>query len=80
MTTENIASTASADPDVLDFIDVHTVTALTGLSVSGIYRLIGTGNFPAPVRLSPKVSRWFRHEILEWRNERIAERGQGVRQ
>ena len=78
--TEHITTASQNDPDALDWINVHAVTALTGLSVSGIYRSIAAGTFPAPVKLSPKVSRWFRHEIIEWRDERIAERGKGVRQ
>lgn len=78
---ENISTaTANTDSDIIDWIDVHTVAALTGLSVSGIYRCIAAGTFPSPVKLSPKVSRWFRHEIIAWRDERIAERGQAVRQ
>jgi prophage regulatory protein len=65
----------STDPDVLDWLEREAVRALTGLSDSGIYRGVRQGTFPAPVKLSANVSRWLRHEVLAWRDERIAARG-----
>lgn len=74
--TEGItpSTDTATDPDVMDWIDIATVQAITGLSVSGVYRSAQAGTFPKPVKLSPKVSRWFRHEVVAWRDERIAER------
>jgi predicted DNA-binding transcriptional regulator AlpA len=49
---------------------------ITGYGKSEIWRKAADPNddFPAPVRLSPKVSAWLEDEIIEWQNRRIAER------
>jgi predicted DNA-binding transcriptional regulator AlpA len=71
--TETLAS-ALLDRDALDLVDIRAVSILTGLSRAGIYRAVRVGTFPPPVKLSPKVSRWIKQEILAWRNARVAER------
>ncbi len=37
-----------------------------GLSRTHLYRLIGRQEFPAPVRLSPRVSIWHQADIDAW--------------
>lgn len=39
----------------------------TQLSKSTIYRLIDSGNFPAPVKISHKCVAWRREDIQAWR-------------
>lgn len=47
-------------------LDLRTVGAVTGLSRSTIYRLIGAENFPAGVRVSDRCRRWKSDEVAEW--------------
>jgi prophage regulatory protein len=42
------------------------VEVITGLSASSIYRLLGTGDFPRPLRITPRCVRWLRSEIAHW--------------
>jgi prophage regulatory protein len=50
------------------------VCAATGLSRSGVYRLIREGRFPKPVPLTRHVSAFPSTEIQAWIDARIAER------
>lgn len=43
----------------------------TGLRRSAIYRYIQQGDFPAPIKLTPKASAWVESEIQEWIAARI---------
>lgn len=42
------------------------VSARTSLSKAYIYKLIGEGKFPAPVRLAPRRVAWRSDEIDQW--------------
>ncbi|WP_103172896.1 AlpA family transcriptional regulator [Paracoccus sp. SY] len=42
------------------------VEALTGLSTSTIYRMMGEGQFPRPIRLTKKAVAWNEAAILDW--------------
>lgn len=42
------------------------VEELTGLSRASIYRLMGTGRFPQPVRVSDTAVRWRLSDITTW--------------
>lgn len=42
------------------------VEAATGLSRSTLYRKIGQGEFPKPIRLSERVVGWPEDVIAEW--------------
>lgn len=53
---------------------MREVCAVTGLSRSGIYRLLRDGCFPKPVPLTRHVSAFTSTEIQQWINARIAER------
>ena len=46
------------------------VEEITGLSRSSIYRLMQTGEFPRPVRVSPAAVRWRETEITDWSESR----------
>ena len=42
------------------------VIELTRLSKPSVYRLIAQAGFPKPLRIGPRASRWYRHEIVAW--------------
>ena len=55
------------------------VEAATGLSRSSIYRLVATGAFPAPLKLSSRSVGWRADELAAWIEQRTAERdGKGA--
>ena len=47
------------------------VLAKTGLSRTHTYRLIKQGEFPAPVKLSERVSVWNEADIDAWLNHKF---------
>lgn len=53
---------------------LRRVTALTGLSRSSIYKFVGDGRFPRPIRLGARSVAWLEREVEAWLAERIAER------
>jgi prophage regulatory protein len=48
------------------------VEALTGLARSTIYKLIQTGDFPAPVRLTAKSVAWPSEAVAAWIDTRVS--------
>ena len=46
------------------------VEELTGLSCSSIYRLMALGEFPEPVRVGPRATRWPQSEIVAYLESR----------
>lgn len=59
------------NPPVLERLP--SVKRRTGLSRTGIYRLISEGTFPKPVKLG-YASAWPEGEVSAWINDRIAAR------
>ena len=53
---------------------IRKASEKTGFSESTIWRLVGQGEFPAPVKLSPGCTAWFEHEIDAWLNEKSLKR------
>jgi prophage regulatory protein len=47
---------------------------MTGLSRSEVYRRASAGEFPRPVSLGERQSRWREREVQTWIRARIAER------
>lgn len=45
---------------------VQTVAAATGLSAPTIYRKLKAGEFPQPVKLSARCTRWKSAEVRDW--------------
>jgi prophage regulatory protein len=60
----------------IQLIALPDVTKIVGLSGSTIYRYIGYGMFPKPVKIGP-LNRWVESEIQAWLEERMAERATG---
>lgn len=47
-------------------LKIDTVEAMTGLSTASIYRRLARGNFPQPVRLGRRCSRWPAATVRAW--------------
>ena len=47
-------------------LKTQTVTAVTGLSESTIYRKVAAGEFPAPVKDGPRCTRWVAGKVSNW--------------
>lgn len=45
---------------------IKEVLCITGLSKTHVYRLIEFGDFPRPVRISPKAVAWPDSEVQGW--------------
>lgn len=45
---------------------IGDVSHAVGLCQSQIYQLIAMGRFPAPIKLSPRCSRWRAATVLAW--------------
>lgn len=58
----------STEPAML--LRIGAVMRTTGLGRSTIYRLITSGQFPAPVRLSARAVGWRRTDVESWSNAR----------
>lgn len=59
-------------PSLLEdqFIDMHFITSLTGLTNKWFYKLIQDGEFPKPIKFG-RASRWLRSDLEEWLQYRI---------
>jgi len=51
-------------PDAL--LRVQTVGQATGLSATSIYRKLRAGEFPEPVRLGQRCTRWKAADVRAW--------------
>ncbi|WP_336269131.1 MULTISPECIES: helix-turn-helix transcriptional regulator [Vreelandella] len=62
-----------------NLIKLPAVKEKTSLSTSTIYRGVERGDFPKPVRLSPRSVAWVENEVEAWIEQRIeASRQQGA--
>ena len=52
------------------WIKLKTVMRLTHYSKSSIYRLIHLGEFPEPVRISPRHVVWRLEDVMRWMSEK----------
>ena len=57
------------------FLRLPEVKDRVGLSRSQIYRLIQTGDFPTPPKLSRQVSVWPDGDIVRWQSEALQKAG-----
>lgn len=58
----------------MKIIRLRGVIGTTGLARSTIYKLIGEGDFPRPVPLTPRSVGWLENEVHEWIKGRITQR------
>lgn len=47
-------------------IRMHDLVMLVGLSRATIYRMIGDGDFPAPIKLGRHASGWLESAVQSW--------------
>jgi prophage regulatory protein len=57
------------------FLRLPAVQALVPYSRSTIYRLVASGEFPAPIRLGSRAVAWRSGSIESWISARIAKGG-----
>jgi prophage regulatory protein len=69
-----IALLAASIPEVLLRID-H-ISAITGLSVPTIYRQMGIGAFPRPLKITNSARAWRLSEIMAWIDGRERDGGE----
>jgi prophage regulatory protein len=54
------------------------VMQVTGRTRSTIYDDIRRNAFPKPIAIGPRASGWLESEIIDWQEQRIAERNAGT--
>lgn len=62
---------------VQNFIRLPEVCRRVGLKKSTLYKLMADGDFPLPVKPTPRTSAWIDEEVDGWQEERIAASRQG---
>ncbi|MFA6734790.1 MAG: AlpA family phage regulatory protein [Sphaerochaetaceae bacterium] len=50
---------------------VSDVADRCGMGISTVWSLVKKGNFPQPVRLSPRMTRWSGTAVDEWIKDRL---------
>ena len=61
---------AASLPDAL--LKIKTVATVTGLSASTIFRKTAAGEFPEPVRLGARCTRWKSASVRAWLVAQVA--------
>ena len=56
----------------MKFYRVNDLVPLTGLSRSTIYRLVDKGDFPKPIKLSPRIIGWEEEAVLRWKEDKVS--------
>jgi prophage regulatory protein len=56
------------------FLRIKQVQEQTALARSTIYKLVSEGDFPQPVKITPKSSAWVSSEVGDWQQARMSER------
>jgi len=54
------------------FLRRDQVQDLTGLSTSTLYEQMQRGDFPRPIRITPKRVAWLESDVTEWQEAKIA--------
>ncbi|RWM27789.1 AlpA family transcriptional regulator [Mesorhizobium sp.] len=54
------------------------VEAATGLPTSTLYELIGKGEFPRPIKLTPRIVGWIEADVIAWQKQRLVANGRPV--
>ena len=47
-------------------LTISEVCALTRMGRSTVYRKVADGTFPRPIRLGPRMVRWWRCDVERW--------------
>lgn len=65
------------DPEIateIQIIRIKAVCEKTGISRSGVYRLVASGDFPKPITLTTYTKGWIESEINQWLQVRAKKR------
>ena len=62
----------------MNMLTRQQVEARCGIGRTTIYRLMRTGEFPAPLRIGPRAVRWPEAEIVAWLASRPRSHGDGI--
>lgn len=63
----------------IKIVPLTAVIQTVSLGRAMVYRLAQRGQFPKPIRLSPRRSGWIESEVIAWLEARIAQRDGGVK-
>jgi prophage regulatory protein len=63
----NAAEIPACDP----FLKITDVENIVSLKKSTIYDLVKKGEFPTPINLGQRASRWLLSEVSAWQKERV---------
>ncbi len=58
------------DSDNFRLLRLPEVLRMCGISKSQLYRMVRSGEFPAPVRISRRAVAWRGKDLLAWLEER----------
>jgi prophage regulatory protein len=61
-----------------EFIRCRPLLAKTGLTKTTLYRLIGAGLFPSPIKITDRSSAWCAEEVEAWMLQKLSDRQQGM--
>lgn len=53
---------------------IDEVVRVTGVPRSTLYEMIGRGEFPKQIRLTPRATGWVEAEVQDWLSQRIEQR------
>lgn len=68
-------SLQSSAPVQAKALRMSRVCDKTGLSRAHIYKLVRAGRFPAPYKLSERVSAWSEQEVSDWLSAKFVRGG-----
>jgi prophage regulatory protein len=58
----------------MSMLRLQDVKTRVGLGHSTLYKMMNSGRFPRPLRLSDNRVAWLERDVTAWLNRRIAER------
>jgi len=61
-----------------EFLRRGPLLAKTGLTKTTLYRLIGAGLFPAPIKITDRSSAWCSDEVEAWMAQKLSDRQKGM--
>ena len=64
------------EPQLEIFLLREDVKRATGLPTSTIYEKVAKGEFPSPIRISPRRVAWRERDIIAWQQQRIGDSGE----
>ena len=47
-------------------LNAREVTELIGVSRTTLHRLVAANQFPRPIRVGQRASRWWKSQVLQW--------------